>query len=220
MARDKLVLSYLKFVVGPKCAGQFVNADHAAFNDLVQAGILGVFKAMTLFDYRRGVRFLSYARARILLHIRQELARRDIVAVPAWRRRVRKRVEQTRDKHISLRGCEPTEEYMCEVTQLSERQLQRIQGEDFAVCNVERIAPPPAPEVDPGEDEEARKVRGLVSLLPRYHQFILRSLYGFNATPTHTIKDVAEILGRSAAWVSRCRTEALLFLENKVALPG
>jgi len=210
-----LALSYLKFVVGPKCVGQFAGVDHPAYNDLIQAGIEGVFKAMTMFDYQRGVRFLSYARARITLHIRQELSRKEVVSVPAWRRRAKKLVQRVRDDWVFQHGSEPSDEHLCEYSRLTPRQLQRIQSEDFSVCSVEHIVPVAAPEVDPDVVEDASRVKKLVSKLPRYHQFITRSLYGLSNGVPYTVKDLAEILGRSSAWVSRCRREALAFLQEK-----
>ncbi len=127
-ARDKLIENCLRYVV--TLAGRYAN-DIDQLKDLVSAGNEGALHALKRYDSTRGTRFISYANYWILLFIRNELHKQDLVAMPTWRQKTLRKVRQAKSR-IAARGGDATCEFeICSEVNISTEQLDKLQIEQF-----------------------------------------------------------------------------------------
>jgi RNA polymerase sigma factor (sigma-70 family) len=83
--RNQLVeanLGLVYTVAGQVWAGAFQARHRLEFDDLIQAGSLGLIRAAELYDPARGVRFSTYAARAIWSHLLEEVAASFLIAVP------------------------------------------------------------------------------------------------------------------------------------------
>jgi RNA polymerase sigma factor FliA len=106
--RDQVVLEHLPLVKAIAIRVHESLPVHVELDDLVHAGILGLFDAVTKFDPHKQVAFSSYAKHRIKGAILDSLRQLDWASRDLRRRH--KQVEQaTRDLHATLQR-NPTED--------------------------------------------------------------------------------------------------------------
>jgi len=97
---------------------------HVCFEDLVQAGVLGLFDAIEKFDCSRNVQFQSYAKFRIRGAILDSLRELDW-ATRDLRRKSRK-IEEAVARISGELGREPTEQEVAEALGVDLAELQRL----------------------------------------------------------------------------------------------
>src|SRR5262245_11062613 len=94
-AEEELVVSNLGFVV--KIASEYQNMG-VPFEDLLNEGNLGLLRAASRYDHRRGVKFITYASWWVRKSILKALSEQGAtIKVPAYQRRVQSRRRAERE---------------------------------------------------------------------------------------------------------------------------
>ncbi len=202
--------------------------SHVPFDDLVQAGILGLMEALHKFDPAKNVELKTYAKHRIQGAILDSL--RDLDWSP---RPLRKKARQLEQAHQRLRaqfGRPATEPELAIELGMELTELQRLLGDlrgldlgslqdEFTESGQERESLAVPTE---GQDQEPfqlclqGEMRQLLSsalgeLQPRERQVL--SLYYFEEL---TMKEVGAVLGIGEARVSQIHSAALVRLRGRM----
>jgi len=201
---------------------------HVPFDDLVQAGILGLIEALHKYDPGKNVELRTYAKHRIQGAILDSL--RDLDWSP---RPLRKKARQLEQAHQRLRaqfGRPATEPELAIELGMELKELQHLLGDlrgldlgslqnEFTESGQEReslAAPTQGPEQEPFAQCLQGELRELLShavgeLMPRERQVL--SLYYFEEL---TMKEVGAVLGVGEARVSQIHSAALVRLRARM----
>ena len=226
--RDRVVLEHLPLV---KAIAVRVHENlpvHVEVDDLVHAGVLGLFDAATKFNPEKQVAFSAYAKHRIKGAILDSLRQLDWASRDMRRRH--KQVEAaTRELAATLQR-NPTE---AEVAQKLGMDVERMRSMMLDLRNVGLISAStrgtesedlPAPDFPTKPDshpdsicakEQLRSVLGLaMKTLPERYQKVVMLYY----TNEMTMKEIGTILGINESRVSQIHKSALE--KMNVALEG
>lgn len=199
------------------CAHRFTGRG-IEYEDLFQAGCMGLVKAFDAFDTERGVRFSTYAVPVILGEMRRLF--RDGGTVKVSRSLKELSMKATREREIfSLReGREPTVSELAEILSVSEEEMTE------ALCAAAPVISLTASEdegggqsdipVDSPEEQitERLSVIKAVSDLEERDRRLIRLRYYENKTQTQT----AEVLGMTQVQVSRREKKILEILRREL----
>ncbi len=202
--------------------------SHIPFDDLVQAGVLGLIEALHKFDPGKNVELKTYAKHRIQGAILDSL--RDLDWSP---RPLRKKARQLEQAHQRLRaqfGRPATEPELAIELGMELKELQHLLGDlrgldlgslqdEFTESGQEReslAAPTQGLEQEPYEQCLKGELREILScavgeLQPRERQVL--SLYYFEEL---TMKEVGAVLGIGEARVSQIHSAALVRLRARM----
>jgi RNA polymerase sigma factor for flagellar operon FliA len=198
--------------------------SHVPFDDLVQAGILGLMEALHKFDPSKNVELKTYAKHRIQGAILDSL--RDLDWSPRPLRKKARLLEQAHQRLRAQFGRPATEPELALEMGLELHELQHLLGElrgldlgslqdEFTESGQEReslAAPTRGPDQEPyalclqGE-MHTLLTSALSELQPRERQVL--SLYYFEEL---TMKEVGAVLGVGEARVSQIHSAALVRL--------
>lgn len=230
-ARDELILAYVplvKYVAGRILAGLPSNVD---FDDLVSYGFFGLVDAVEKFDPDRGVKFETYAMARIRGAVIDGL--RSVDWVPRSVRQKAKELETVVAELEAKLGRPATDLEVCEAlgVELEEYHelLSEIKGVTLASLD-EVWSGDPEQEgklrfgqmiedtlsEDPGarvEDVEVKRVLAeAIDQLPERERLVI-SLYYYEGL---TLKEIGEVLGVSESRISQIHTKAIVRLRARL----
>jgi len=216
--RDQIVLEHLPLVKAIAIRVHENLPVHVDLDDLIHAGVLGLFDAVAKFDHRKKVEFHSYAKHRIKGAILDSLRQLD------WASRdMRKRQKQidavTSDLAFKL-GRNPVESEVATELGVSTDRLRRIQVElrhlgQISITqrdDLDRERPqefPATAELQPDRMCERRELestlaRALVTLPARYRKVVF--LYYTNEM---TMKEIGSLLGVNESRISQIHKTAL-----------
>lgn len=137
-ARQRLIECNLRFVVS--LAHRYADAG-LPLADLVQEGNIGLMEAVERYDYRRGVRFATYAGWWIKKTILQAIASQgQAIHVPAW---VRVELQHLRSADARLEARLRRSPKLSELAQelgLSTRRIRTLQHWDHKILSLDRPA--------------------------------------------------------------------------------
>lgn len=217
-ARDQVVLEHLPLVRAIAIRVHENLPVHVDLDDLVHAGVLGLFDAVEKYDAAKNVAFQSYAKHRIKGAILDSLRQLD------WASRdLRKRQKQvdatTRDLSVKL-GRNPTESEMAREMGVSldrwrrtamelrtvglapanaHSDLERDRTQEFAAT----------PDFQPDHMCERKQLRATlaraIGRLPERYQKVVFLYY----TNDMTMKEIGEILGVNESRISQIHKTAL-----------
>lgn len=195
--------------------------------DLVQDGMLGLIDAADRFDEERGIKFETFAERRVRGAMIDALRRG---AWPRGIRRVRRELEETRDKLRRELGCEPSlsdvaERMGADETQLS-RTIRRIgvieatsplaTGDTVDAADLPPVLTPsgtPAPDEACEQSEVNDRVRAAVAALPWRERKVV-GLYYFGDV---TMKEIGAEIGVNESRVSQLHARAVRRLRTMLA---
>jgi len=196
---------------------------HVPFDDLLQAGVLGLLDALRKFDPRRKVQIESYMKFRIRGAILDEL--RSLDWSPRELRRMARRLEEAEQQLRARLGREPLTGELAEALGLSLAQFHHLTGEirGLDVGSLQevskagedgteqdlasRLASPEAASplaMFTGHEQRVRLEEGIRSL-PEKERLAL-TLYYFEEL---TMKEVGEVLAVGESRVSQIHSSAL-----------
>lgn len=230
-AREALILAYVplvKYVAGRVSVGLPSNVD---FDDLVSYGVFGLVDAVEKFDPGRGVKFETYAVARIRGAVIDGL--RSIDWVPRSVRQKSKELEQTigaleaklgrpaSDQEIAEALNITVDEYhelLSEVKGVSLASLDEVWSGDpeeegkipFGQMIENTRSEDPTARV---EDVEVKRVLAeAIDHLPERERLVV-ALYYYEGL---TLKEIGEVLNVSESRISQIHTKAILRLRGRL----
>jgi RNA polymerase sigma factor for flagellar operon FliA len=216
--RDRVVLEHLPLVKAIAIRVHENLPVHTDLDDLINAGVLGLFDAVAKFDRNKKVEFHSYAKHRIKGAILDSLRQLD------WASRdMRKRQKQidavTRDLAAKL-GRNPNEGELATEMGLSTDRLRHIQGElrhlgQISISrrdNMDNDRPqefPATAALQPDRMCEKRELESTLAralgTLPARYQKVVFMYY----TNEMTMKEIGSLLGVNESRISQIHKTAL-----------
>lgn len=231
-ARDVLILNYsplVKYVAGRVAVGLPQNIDQA---DLISYGIFGLIDAIDKYDESRGIKFETYAIARIRGAIIDELRAIDWVprSVRAKARQVEKAYSALENKlkrppsdaEIAAEMGVTVEELTAIYTQLSTVSLIALDelmsvdgGQGDKLSLVETLED--TKTASPMEVFESEEMKGIltaaINRLPEREKVVV-TLYYYEGL---TLAQIGEVLGVTESRICQMHTKAVLALRGKIA---
>jgi RNA polymerase sigma factor FliA len=224
--RDKLILNYatlLKYVAG-KLSIHFGN--NVEYDDLVSYGIFGLIDAIDKFDYKKGIKFETYASLRIRGSIIDGIRKLDWV--PRSLRQKSKLIESAnRELELTL-GREATEEELAEKLEMTIEEVRDIHKktallsvislDDFLDQNHEISFDTGGKKnfETPHSSYEAKETKKTlieaIKNLSEKEQIVI-SLYYFEDL---TLKEISKIMEVSESRVSQLHSKSLFKLQEKL----
>ena len=225
-ARQALIESNLRLVV--KIAKGYVTNDTSLL-DLIQDGNLGLLKAATKFDYRRNVRFSTYAAWWIKQAITRSLAnRRRCIRLPHRKEDALKRLQRAYSYLSQQSACAPTIDEIAAEVHMAPQSVDEIM----------RIAAPPA-SLDSEINDDSGTLLDLfedftyspdgaviseavrhathraIERLPERERDVLRYRYALDGSNRRTLKEVGELLAISPETVRQVEMRAIRRLRTR-----
>jgi RNA polymerase sporulation-specific sigma factor len=213
--RENLIKNNLSLV--HYCARRFVDRG-VEYEDLYQAGCMGLVKAFDAFDTERGVRFSTYAVPVILGEMRRLFRDGGTVKVSRSLKELSLKTTKERENFLLKNGREPT------VSELSEILSVSVEEVTEALCAAAPVISLTAGEDEGGgqtdvpvespEDEitERLSVIKAVSDLEEKDRTLIKYRYYENKTQTET----AKILGMTQVQISRREKKILEILRKEL----
>lgn len=228
--RNKFVESNLGLVVSVARRYQFSGMNLA---DLIQEGNLGLLKAVSRFDDRRGFRFSTYATWWIRHAIGRAVADKSrTVRVPVHVTEASQKVRKLTQQLASELGRDPTREEIAKAAEMTVRKLEKTMksaqgysvsldaplGDDGDRERLEVFA------TDSGETAfdrlssltlSARATKALNSLAPLEIE-ILHRRFGLAGKTATTLQEIATSIGKSRERIRQIQEKALLKLRDRL----
>lgn len=230
-AREALILQYaslVKYVAGRIAIGLPPNVD---FDDLVSFGIFGLMDAIDKYEPARGIKFETYAIARIRGAILDGLRSNDWVP-----RSVRQKAREMERVCLELEnrlGRSASDQEMCEAMNISMNEFHQMLSEISCttLSSLDELWAAHNPEdesvrvldlvenidsEDPEQQVEIQELREALSkaidVLPERDRLVI-TLYYYEGL---TLKEIGEILEISESRVSQIHTKAILRLRGRL----
>jgi RNA polymerase sigma factor for flagellar operon FliA len=219
-AREELIESYLPLIKHVVSRISISLPPYLDYEDLISYGIFGLLQAIDRYDASRGVKFETYAYARIKGSIIDELRKLDWVP-----QNVRKKAKLLQNAYAELEqnlGRTVTDQDVCQHLNISAEELQAIYKEvafttvlsfEELISVEDRGEGSSRPDIYV-EKEEVKKMLGeAVDRLPPQEKLVITLYYyeGLN------LKEISEVLNLSAGRVSQLHTKAILRLRGSLS---
>ena len=216
-AKDELIIQYVALV--KIIAGRLFSSynAHVEFDDLLGYGIIGLIDAIEKFDYKKQIKFETYANIRIRGAIIDQIRHMDWI--PRSTRQKYKRVEEAIAKVQRLYGSEMTDEHIAAELNISLDEYTKLIGEvtTYSVVSLEEklednsnfdIAAGDS-NYQPEENFTNREVKRIlaqtIDKLPEKEKKVMQ-LYYYSEL---TYKEIAVILQITESRVSQIHTKAV-----------
>jgi RNA polymerase primary sigma factor len=226
-AREHLIKANVRLVVN---IAKKYRRYSSSFLDLIQAGNVGLIRAVDKFDYTKGNRFSTYAtwwiRRSVLRHLNQK--ERTIRLPNYLSTRIRK-VHKIRKELMIKNSCEPTMAEVGAKVNMSADEVRRLfgyarrsisldqpigeDGEANLQSYIEnKNAPNPFTEVN--QNLMSEEVIESLKVLTEREAKILTLRFGLGGSNSHTLKELGEIFGITRERIRQIQKGALKKLRH------
>lgn len=228
-AKQEMVIRNLRLVVSVACKFRYTGLP---LSDLIQEGNIGLMRAVDGFDYRRNLKFSTYAIWWIRQAIHRARAAQSLMRLPEYLHENSQRVRQVHDSFMATHGRAPTAQ---EIAQRVDIPLERVKWSlentpeplsiDSPLPGQERALSTLLPDTRiPNSDEllvqhnlRRHTRRALACLTPREAAIICRR-FGLDDRPAETLEQISRDLRISRERVRQIATEALDKLKRHEAM--
>jgi len=216
-AKEELIIRYISLV--KIIAGRlFINYNaHVEYDDLMGYGIIGLIDAIEKFDYKKNIKFETYANIRIRGAIIDEI--RHLDWIPRSIRQKYKRIEESIAKLQVVYGYDIPDEVIASSLDLSVDEYHKLLGEvtTYSVVSLEEKIGESTrfdiksskEELEPEThfiDEEMKEIlSNVIDKLPEKESMVLQLYYYSDLT----YKEIADILSVSESRISQIHTKAI-----------
>jgi RNA polymerase primary sigma factor len=227
VALEKLTKANLRFVVS--VAKQYQN-NGLTLGDLINEGNLGLIKAASRFDEKRGFKFISYAVWWIRQSIMQALAEQSrIVRLPLNRIGSLTKISKTLSDLEQKFQREPSSEELAEAIGTTPQDIidhQKIsgrhvsmdapfsQGEDGSLIDVLADENALNPESDMMAESLVKEVQTSLSALTQREAEVINLYFGLNNKQSLTLEEIAEKFNLTRERVRQIKEKATRRLRN------
>ncbi|MGN0532224.1 MAG: sigma-70 family RNA polymerase sigma factor [Eubacterium sp.] len=188
----------------------------ADYDDLVQAGCVGLIKAVDNFDESRGFAFSTYAVPVIMGEIKRIFRDGGLIKVSRSLKEKSSVVQSARETFLQKNNCEPTISQLAELTGFSVEELPEILGVTTPPVSLSYSDDDDAQVDVPVDDSESMfnrlAILGALSCLTELERALLQYRFFEGKTQCQT----AELLGISQVQVSRKEKTVLSKLRLKL----
>ncbi|MBU0935503.1 MAG: RNA polymerase sigma factor RpoD/SigA [Spirochaetes bacterium] len=220
-ARTRMIEANLRLVI--KIARSYANFDIPLI-DIVQEGNLGLIKAAERFDYRRNVRFSTYASWWIRQSITRSLVNsRRAIRLPHRKEELIRHIHKAFAELAQFLGREPSHEEIAKELDLTENEIRDALEMSGSVVSIENTGADEdsASILDVYEDKtyapyetmmqnclKERTMSMLQALMER-ERLVLMARFDFINGSKNTLKGIGENLGLSAETIRQIEKRAL-----------
>jgi RNA polymerase primary sigma factor len=226
-ARDHMIKANIRLVVN---IAKKYRRFSSSFLDLIQAGNVGLIRAVDKFDYTMGNRFSTYAtwwiRRSVLRHLNQK--ERTIRLPNYLSTRIRK-IHRVRKMLMDKYSRTPTMEEIGKEVEMPAEEVERLLG--YAKCSISLDQPigddgetdlqsyienknAPNPFTEVRENMMAEDIIGALKELTEREARILTLRFGLAGSRKHTLKELGEIFGITRERIRQIQKGALRKLRH------
>jgi RNA polymerase primary sigma factor len=220
-AKDRMINSNLRLVVS---IARRYQGHQLGLLDLIQEGILGLIRAAEKFDWRRDLKFSTYATWWIRQAIERGIANKArTIRMPVHVIQRERKIVRAEQQLAARLGRQPTPEEVAAEARLPLRQVHEIHGAARTVASLDKPVggdedaslgdlfesdqPQPEEIVDVSLRRDA--LHQAVSELPEREREVVKLRYGIQGGEPKTIDEVVRRLGISRERVRRIESDAL-----------
>jgi RNA polymerase primary sigma factor len=231
VARDILVVSNLRLVMS---IARKYTWSSLSFADLVQEGNLGLIKAAEKFEYRRGLRFSTYATWWIRQAVSRAIAdKARTIRIPVHMLETLNKVQSLARKLEQQQGMTPPARLLAETLGMTEREVRKalavpaeplrigaLDETGMSACDAEAItdsSPTPEEALELMSMQKAIR-RQLDDLKPK-EALILRMRFGIPDGDDHTLEEVGLRLEVTRERVRQIEAKVLKKFQHPARLP-
>jgi len=220
-AREKLIKANLRLVV--KIAKMYMNAD-LNFLDIVQEGNIGLIKAASKYDYRRKVRFSTYASWWIKQAIVRALSKKKrMIRLPHRKEEALKRIEKVKQNLSQKLMREPSVQEIAQEVNLNAGKVYEILSITERVASLETVIGDEnentlmeviddnsyTPDAELMKESVRSETMEMLEHLLEKEREILKYRFSFYGGKKYTLKKIGQKMGISPETVRQIEIRAL-----------